>query len=270
MIAAAEGFIQELSQRYPAIRARNSIYSFSDFEKSFANSRGVRQSERRGKYGFGAGFCGKDGRRTTSFNHSGAASFEPFERLLAVGTVERLLDETLRSFEAQAGPWKICWRCHCHAGLPALAHGKHRGRFVGIGFVCGHHALQGAEGRTDRQREIQPSQSSAFARIPRRCRFRRIRRTDAGSRRRKRWCAERISHRFLHGPGTDVPQTAGAWNFVVPAGDTPIDEIIEHRAVASSFRVFQAAGRTELHSSPGSPRIPFMSRMVKSNMRFVN
>lgn len=77
MIASAEGFIEELSQRYPAIRTRNSIYSFSDFERSFANSLGVRQSERRGRYGFGAGFCGKDGRRKTSFNYSGAASFEP-------------------------------------------------------------------------------------------------------------------------------------------------------------------------------------------------
>ena len=107
MIASAEGFIRELSHRYPAIRTRNSIYSFSDFERSFANSLGVRQSERRGRYGFGAGFCGKDGRRTTSVDYSGAASFEPFERLLGVGTVQRLIDETLRSFERKPVPGKF-------------------------------------------------------------------------------------------------------------------------------------------------------------------
>src|SRR5947207_12967368 len=32
----------------------------------------------------------KDGTRATSFNHSGAASYAPFERLLAVGTVDAL------------------------------------------------------------------------------------------------------------------------------------------------------------------------------------
>ena len=141
MIASAEGFIQELSQRYPAIRTRNSIYSFSDFERSFANSLGVRQSERRGRYGFGAGFCGKDGRRTTSVNYSGAASFEPFERLLGVGTVQRLIDETLEILRTQAGSWKVCWRCHYHPGLPPVADGKHHERIVRISLVCGHDAL---------------------------------------------------------------------------------------------------------------------------------
>src|SRR5262249_10265687 len=86
-LAAAGGFINDLSEKYPKVRTRNTIYSFADAEMAFANSRGVQQAERRGFYQFGAMFSGKDGRQTTSFNYSGVASYEPFARLLAVGSV---------------------------------------------------------------------------------------------------------------------------------------------------------------------------------------
>ncbi|MGC1585902.1 MAG: hypothetical protein WA791_09385, partial [Rhodomicrobium sp.] len=46
MISAVEGFIQDLMELYPAVLARNSIYSFTNSETSFANSLGVHQSQR--------------------------------------------------------------------------------------------------------------------------------------------------------------------------------------------------------------------------------
>jgi PmbA protein len=96
MIATVLAYIRELSERYPLIRTRNSTYTFFVKDTSFANSLGVHQRQRRAWYQFGAMFSAKDGARATSFNYSGAASYVPFEQLLAVGTVGRLIEETLR------------------------------------------------------------------------------------------------------------------------------------------------------------------------------
>jgi PmbA protein len=67
----------------------------------------VVQRQRRGWYQLTAMFSGKDGARATSFNYSGAAAYTPFARLLAVGTVGRLIEETLRSFDAKPVPGKF-------------------------------------------------------------------------------------------------------------------------------------------------------------------
>jgi PmbA protein len=107
MIETVLSYTRELGGNYPLIRTRNSTYTFFAKDTSFANSRGMRQQQRRAWYQFGAMFSAKDGRRATSFNYSGAASYTPFERLLAVGTVGRLIEETLRSFDARPVPQKF-------------------------------------------------------------------------------------------------------------------------------------------------------------------
>ncbi|HYX04280.1 MAG TPA: hypothetical protein VE963_19455, partial [Reyranella sp.] len=101
MIERVMDYTRELGARYPLIRTRNSIYTFLIKQAHFANSRGVRQQERRGWYVFGAFFSAKDGPRATSFNYSGAASYAPFEQLLGVGTVQPLIEQILRSFDAR-------------------------------------------------------------------------------------------------------------------------------------------------------------------------
>jgi PmbA protein len=107
MIATVLAYVGELNTRYPLIRTRNSTYTFFAKDTAFTNSLGVQQQQRRAWYQFGAMFSGKDGARATSFNYSGAASYAPFERLLAVGTVGRLIEETLRSFDARPVPEKF-------------------------------------------------------------------------------------------------------------------------------------------------------------------
>jgi PmbA protein len=226
MIAAAEGFIQVLGQRYPAIRTRNSVYSFTDFEKSFANSRGVRQSERRGKYGFAAGFCGKDGRRTTSFNYSGAASFEPFEHLLGAGTVQRLLDETLRSFERKPVPRKFVGDVIITPDCLRSLIGSIADALSGSALFAGTTPYKERKGE-----QIASGKFSLFNR-PRSLEF------PGGSNFDgfgvptqdldvvKDGVLNEFLIDFFMARKLDVPQTAGAWNFVVPPGDTPIDEIV--------------------------------------------
>jgi PmbA protein len=99
MISSVEEFIADLAARYPLVRTRNSLYHFTDVETVFVNSRGLRQKERRARYGFGAMFMAKDGLKTTSFNYSGASAFAPFKTLFHVGSVARLLDETVKSLD---------------------------------------------------------------------------------------------------------------------------------------------------------------------------
>ncbi len=45
MLAAVEAFIEGVNTRYPTVRTRNNIYSFSSIDTVFVNSRGVRQRE---------------------------------------------------------------------------------------------------------------------------------------------------------------------------------------------------------------------------------
>ena len=103
MIARVMGCTQELAERYPLIRTRNSIYTFLTKDAHFANSRGVRQQERRGWYVFGAMFSAKDGPRATSFNYSSAASYAPFEQLLGVKEHEMHHRAQLMLIERQLG-----------------------------------------------------------------------------------------------------------------------------------------------------------------------
>lgn len=126
MRSSIEEFVGQLVARYPLMRARDNLYTFTDRETVFANSRGVRQRERRAFYGSRAMFMAKDGTRTTSFNASWASAFSPFESLFDAGGAGRLLDETVRSLDRRPVPEKfvgdVIITPHCLAGLvPTLA-----------------------------------------------------------------------------------------------------------------------------------------------------
>jgi hypothetical protein len=164
---------RELNGSYPLIRARNGTHTFFVKDISFANSRGVHQQQRRAWYQFVAMSSAKDGTSATSFNHSGAASYAPFERLLAVGTVGRLIEETLRSFDAKPVPEKFVGDviltpdCMYHL-IPVL------GRALGgYEFLSGHLAVQGKPGREHRQHATRRHAAALLGRQPnRQSRFR--------------------------------------------------------------------------------------------------
>lgn len=226
MIGRVIAYTQVLGAQYPLIRTRNSIYTFLAKETHFANSRGVRQQERRGWYAFGAMFSAKDGPRTTSFNYSGAASYAPFDQLLSVGTIRPLIEQTLQSFGAKPVPEKFVGDviltpdCLFHI-VPTLAQA-----------LGGYELLSGTtpyRGKTGEQIAsplfslLNRPRSSAF---PEACDFDGfgIPTADADIVREGR--LENYLIDFYIASKLGLMQTAGAWNFVIPPGERSLDDII--------------------------------------------
>lgn len=107
MLDAVLAYLARIRDQYPKILSDTSIHDFTSAVGTFANSRGVLQQERRGRYGFGAMFSAKDGERATSFNYTGVATYAPIPDLLGAGTVRQLLDECMRSLDPQPVPEKF-------------------------------------------------------------------------------------------------------------------------------------------------------------------
>jgi len=107
MVATLREYLRVIRDQYPAILTRHAVYAFNDTTRSFANTAELTQQERRASYIFGTMFGAKEGERSASFNYTGVSAYQPFEDLLAVGSVRRLMEETLRSFEARPIPEKF-------------------------------------------------------------------------------------------------------------------------------------------------------------------
>jgi PmbA protein len=226
MIETVLAYTRELHGSYPLIRTRNSTYTFFARDTSFTNSRGVRQQQRRAWYQFGAMFSAKDGIRATSFNYSGAASYTPFERLLAVGTVGRLIEETLRSFDARPVPEKFVGDviltpdCLYHL-MPVLA------RALG-----GYELLSGTTPYKERQGESIASPLFSLLNRPQASDFPEgadfdgfgIPTTDTDIVRDGK--LDNFLIDFYVARKLGMPQTAGVWNFVVPPGNRSLDDIV--------------------------------------------
>jgi PmbA protein len=226
MIETVLTYTRELNESYPLIRTRNSTYTFFAKDTSFTNSRGVRQQQRRAWYQFGAMFSAKDGIRATSFNYSGAASYTPFERLLAVGTVGRLIEETLRSFDARPVPEKFVGDviltpdCLYHL-VPVL------GRSLG-----GYELLSGTTPYKEKQSESIASPLFSLLNRPQASDFPEgadfdgfgIPTTDSDIVRHGK--LDNFLVDFYIARKLGMPQTAGVWNFVVPPGNRSLDDIV--------------------------------------------
>ena len=199
---------------------------FHRSEKSFANSRGVRQSERRGYYQLAALFGAKEGRRATSFNYSVASCFDPFENFLAAGSVQRLLGETLQSFEPRSVPGKfigdVIITPDCLQSLMETIAGALSGWALFAGTTPykdrkGEQIASGKFSLLNRPRSPGFPEGTGFDEFG-------IPAQDLDV------VKDGVLNEFLVGFLTsrklNVPQTAGAWNFIIPPGDTPIGEII--------------------------------------------
>ncbi len=226
MGASIEAFRTRLAAEFPLIRTRDCLYSFSDVESSFANSRGVRQNERSASYGFGALFMAKDGLKTTSMNYSGAGSFTPFENLFDAGSVERLLRETSQSLDRKPVPEKfqgdVIVTPDClHSLLGSI-----------IGALSGPALFAGTTPFKDKRGEAIASPLFSLSNRPR----------DPLSPGRADFDSYGVPTQDLEVIGNGVlneflvdfffskklgvPQTAGAYNFSVAAGESPLKEII--------------------------------------------
>jgi PmbA protein len=226
MRARVDEFLAALAERYPRVRMRDCLYTFTDHETEFLNSRGVRQRARRGSYGFRAMFMAKEGRRVTSFNGAGAGSFSPFASLFQAADVERLIAETERSLERRPVAEKfvgdVVITPHCLSSLlPTI-----------VGALSGPALLAGTSPYKNRRGERIASPLFSLDNRPRAADFPYgAEFDDFGVPTQDLAIIEEgelkeflIGYFFSRKLG--LPQTAGAQNLSVRPGDRTVDEIV--------------------------------------------
>jgi PmbA protein len=278
MIATVLAYVSELNTRYPLIRTRNSTYTFFAKHTAFANSLGVQQQQRRAWYQFGAMFSAKEGARATSFNYSGAASYAPFDRLLGVGTVGRLIEETLRSFDARpvlqkfVGDVILTPDCVYHL------------MFVLARALGGYELLAGTSPYRDKAGE--PIASPLFsllnrplaADFPEGSDFDGFGIPTADIDIVKNGRLENFLVDFYIARKLGLPQTAGVWNLVVPPGDRSLDEIVagtERGIILSRFSggnpnsnlEFSGVAKNSFYIEGGEIRHALNETMVTGNLQ---
>jgi PmbA protein len=278
MIATVLAYAGELNTRYPLIRTRNSTYTFFAKETAFANSLGVQQQQRRAWYQFGAMFSAKDRARATSFNYSGAASYAPFERLLGVGTVGRLIEETLRSFDARPVPEKFV------GDVILTPDCVYHLMFVLARALGGYELLAGTSPYRDKASEPIASPLFSLLNRPLAADFPEgsdfdgfgIPTVDVDIVRDGR--LENFLVDFYIARKLGLPQTAGVWNFVVPPGDSSLDDIIagtQRGIILSRFSggnpnsnlEFSGVAKNSFYIEGGEIRHALSETMVTGNLQ---
>jgi PmbA protein len=278
MIATVLAYVGELNTRYPLIRTRNSTYTFFAKDTAFANSLGVQQQQRRAWYQFGAMFSAKDGARATSFNYSGAASYAPFERLLAVGTVGRLIEETLRSFDAHPVPEKFV------GDVILTPDCVYHLMFVLARALGGYELLAGTSPYRDKAGE--PIASPLFsllnrplaADFPEGSDFDGFGIPTADIDIVKNGRLENFLVDFYIARKLGLPQTAGVWNLFVPPGDRSLDDIVagtERGIILSRFSggnpnsnlEFSGVAKNSFYIEGGEIRHALSETMVTGNLQ---
>ena len=278
MIATVLAHVGELNTRYPLIRTRNSTYTFFAKDTAFANSLGVQQQQRRAWYQFGAMFSAKDGARATSFNYSGAASYAPFERLLGVGTVGRLIEETLRSFDARPVPEKFV------GDVILTPDCVYHLMFVLARALGGYELLAGTSPYRDKAGE--PIASPLFsllnrplaADFPEGSDFDGFGIPTADIDIVKNGRLENFLVDFYIARKLGLPQTAGVWNLFVPPGDRSLDDIVagtERGIILSRFSggnpnsnlEFSGVAKNSFYIEGGEIRHALSETMVTGNLQ---
>jgi len=275
---AVRACMAELETRHPKIRTRGSGYVFDLGETCFANSRGVIQRERRGAYSFGMVFIAKDGTDTTSANWSGAASFAPFDALLDAGVTRRLLDETERSLHPHPIPEKfvgdVIITPECLTG------------FVGMlaGALGGHALMAGTTPYKDRKGEAIADARFSLLNRPRAPEFPGGATFDANGVPtrdldvvRDGVLADYLID-FYISRKLGMAQTAGRTNFIVPSGDSALDDIVASTrrgvllcrfsgGVPSANLDFTGVAKNSFYIEDGTIRHPLVETMLSGNLQ---
>jgi len=226
MGAAIEAFLDRRARDFPLIRTRDCNYSFSATDTGFANSKGVRQRERRAHYGFSALFMAKDGARTTSMNYVGAESFAPFDDPFRAGSLARLLEETVQSLERKPVPEKfvgdVIVTPDCLSSLlwPIL------GALSGSALFAGTSPFKNRKGEAIASPLFSLRNEPRDAASPGGADFdgfgvptRNLNVVEKG-------VLEEFLVDFFFSKKLGMPQTAGAHKLSVAAGETPLAEIV--------------------------------------------
>ena len=104
MVDAVVRLLAGLKTEYPKLRSDLSTYTFSSTWSSYANSLERVQHAQHGIYQAVVAVTGKDDTKTTSFNYAVATGGDPIPDILASPIVRRALDITMSSFDARPVP----------------------------------------------------------------------------------------------------------------------------------------------------------------------
>jgi PmbA protein len=226
MAESIEAFLDRLERDFPLIRTRDCNYNFYESEIGFANSKGLRQKERRARYGFSALFMAKDGAKTTSMNYSGASSFEPFNDPFRAGSLERLLEETTRSLERKPAPEKFVGDVIVTPDCLASLLGPIVGALSGSDLFAGTSPFKNRKGEAIASPLFSLSNHPLDRESPGGADF-----DDFGVPTRNIEVVEKgVLYEYLvdffFSKKLGVPQTAGAYRLSVASGETSLEEIV--------------------------------------------
>lgn len=92
-------FLERARQRYPKTRIELSILDFTASHSTFVNTNGVKYQSDTGIYDFFAMFTTKEGKKTSSFNYSGATRRALGEPLESWGSVDELMRQSVEQLD---------------------------------------------------------------------------------------------------------------------------------------------------------------------------
>ena len=226
MAQGVDAFLDRIAAEHPLVRTRDCLQSFDEFDTAFANSRGVRQRERRSRYGFTAMFMAKDGPKTTSINFLGLSAFSPFDDPFRCAALDRLVQETMHSLDRKPVPEKfegdviVTPECLSSLVWPIVA------ALSGAALFAGTTPYRESRGQRIASPLFSLSNLPGDPNAPEGADFdgygvptRNLEVIENG-------VLQDYLIDFFFSRKLGVPQTAGATHFVVAPGATPLSEII--------------------------------------------
>ena len=278
MLGTLRQFLEEARERFPLLRIRHADYSFEDRRRSFANTAGVRRRERRAIHRFWTMFGARDGRRSTSFNYTGASAREPFERLMEAGGVESLIADAMRSFDPAPVPDKFTGDIIVTPNCAAYIANVLAGAVDGYALTGGLTPYEGREGERIASAEFSLLNRPSDACIADGSDF-----DDCGVSTRNvdvigGGVLETFLVDFFCSRKLDRPQNAGRRNLVIPPGERGVEALIretERGIVLARFSGgnpnhrldFSGVAKNSFYVEDGEIKYPLIETMVSGNFQ---
>ena len=263
---------------YPQVRTRHAIYAFEDVRRCLANTAGVVQRERRAYHDFGTMFAARRDEAVTSFNYTGASAYEPFGRLMDVGSVERIMSAVSRSFDPRPVPEKftgdVIITPECLTSLMAFV----------TRALSGYSLMAGTSPYAERLGESIAAPALSVRNCPRHTDFPKGSEFDRfGVPTRdmdiiRDGVLENFLVDFYCARKLDREHTAGAINLVVATGDLSLEQLIESTERGIVFSRFSGGNPNEamdfsgiaknsFYVEDGEIRYPLTETMVSGNLQ---
>ena len=278
MLDALSAHLELVRRRYAEILTRHAIYTYDDRRRAFANSNGVHQEERRASYSFGTMFAAKRGDHSTSFNYTGAASYTPFGELIQVGTVRRLMEETLQSFNPRPVPEKFIGDVIVTPECLSSLMGSIASAVGGYALMAETTPFKNSRGERIASDCFNLFNQPRFEEFPHGADFDAFGVPTVDTRVIENGVLQDFLVDFYISKKLGLPQTGGRNNFVVPAGDTSFEALVgetQRGIILSRFSGgqpnnnldFSGVAKNSFYVEDGEVRFPLIETMIAGNFQ---